>query len=630
MLGLTVGAFADLTIVKEGKPNARIVVGNDSTHISRYAAKELSDFVEKSTGAELEIVDQLGTDGLVNIVVGPGRIADSLGVTTEGLTRDANRFVAKDNHIVILGIDDKKQDIAYKLTRYSVWCMTYEIGTLFGVYEFLETFIGIRWYMHMPIGEVVPKFPTLTIPEYDHVDTPRKLGRHVGMYKSLETIQEQKDNKYSLSYGGFGRTFRSGEERVHLRNTFAARLRHNTVAVRIHTMHQLVSPKTYLESHPEYFALDGKGGRIVKGAHTQHCFSQEAMIDKIARDAEAFFKGEDAKPRGFRAWGYVAYESPWGKAFHLLQGDGWKPCHCGACKKATDNAVDRGLSYKELNAAYAPQLWNAWIKIANHVKKVDPDGIVIVYVYGPTKTFPKNIEKLPDNMALELAHSGPYQEYDEKTAVKQHEEVKRWASLLTSPQRMRMHTYVTRIRYNDRYRRRLPRAIVGSIPRTIAKYAKRYRDLGYGNYMYEGHHSIAYEHINDYFYYKFLWNPDLDPETVLQEYYDKFYGPASGPMGEFWNETERQFWDTRSITVETPMGPEVRVRSWKDLWDNVYSEDTIDRWGEYFEEALVLAKPDKDPAYLERVEFMKANVYDFIAAERDDFYNGDGGKRERK
>lgn len=143
-------------------------------------------------------------------------------------------------------------------------------------------------------------------------------------------------------------------------------------------------------------------------------------------------------------------------------------------------------------------------------------------------------------------------------------------------------------------------------------------------------HSFAYEHINDYVYYKFLWNPDQDVEGVLQEYHDTFYGPASAPMGKFWNETERKFWETRSRTVETPMGPEVRVPSWKELWDNVYSEETVKRWQGYFEEALDLATAAKDPLCLERVKFMKVNVMDFIVNEREDFYNGTGAKRERK
>jgi len=395
-------------------------------------------------------------------------------------------------------------------------------------------------------------------------------------------------------------------------------------------MHHLVSPEQYLESNPEWFALSAKGKRIVRGGHTQNCFSQKSMIDKICADAEAFFKGGDAKERGFRSWGYVGYESPWGKAFHLLQGDGWQPCHCEACKKATDYAVGKSLNYKDLNRIYAPMLWDAWIKVAEHVKGVDPKGVVIVYVYGPTKHWPEHLEKLPDNVAIELAHGGPYPEYDEEQSKKQHDEVMAWANRLSDSTRMRFHIYPTRIRWNDRYRNRLPRAILGNVPRTFAKYIRKYKDLGFGNYMCEGGHSFAYEHINDYVYYKLLWNPDQDVEEMLQEYYDKFYGPASAPMATFWNETEQKFWETRSRTVETPMGPEVRVPSWKELWDNVYGEETVNRWQSYFAEALGLATAAKDPIYLDRVKFMRVNVMDFIASERDDFYGGPGAERERK
>ena len=36
-------------------------------------------------------------------------------------------------------------------------------GTHYGVSEFLERFVGVRWLMPGPLGEVVPKQPTLRI-----------------------------------------------------------------------------------------------------------------------------------------------------------------------------------------------------------------------------------------------------------------------------------------------------------------------------------------------------------------------------------------------------------------------------------------------------------------------------------
>ena len=32
-----------------------------------------------------------------------------------------------------------------------------------------------------------------------------------------------------------------------------------------------------------------------------------------------------------------------------------------------------------------------------------------------------------------------------------------------------------------------------------------------------------------------LWNPDEDVDALLADFYERFYGPAAKPMGEYWN-----------------------------------------------------------------------------------------------
>jgi hypothetical protein len=612
-----------LVIVEEGRPKARIVTGADATPTAKFAARELQRYVEKSTGAKLPITNQRSRDGMVDIVIGAGQIATQLGVTTTGLTRDAFRIKTVGNTIVIVGRDDPRQDPAKCMGKLSTWAMSFEHATVFGVYEFLERFLGVRWYTFLPIGEVVPKHRTIAIPPLDVLEIPKKLARHASTLKSLETVQEGKEAGYKLGYGTIDMKLKAGEDRVRRRNQFSLRARHNTVLVRIHTMHQIVSPRRYAEPHPEFFALTKGGKRLSqlksgggsKGA--QHCFSQPQMADIIADEAIAFFRGETAKARGFRNWAYFAYNSPWGNAFHLLQSDGFRPCHCDACRKATNNAVDRIKDRGQLQLAYGRLIWNFWIRIAEKVKREAPEGTIIIYVYGPTKAFPEHIRKLPDNVAIELATAGPYRELGTpESAEAQLKDVEKWADLLSSRDRMRLHIYVTGVRWNDKPRKRAPRAFCGSIPRAMAAYCKRFRDVGIGSYMYEGAHSVAYEHLNDYVFYKFHWNPDLDIEAVLRDYYQKCYGPAAVPMGKFWDEIEAKFPTYRGRVVDTGMGPEKLPRTKESLWTDVYDAPTLARWTAYFSEAVRLASGSDDPMHLTRVQFMKENVLDFIVSER--------------
>ncbi|MBN1673634.1 MAG: hypothetical protein JXR37_21485 [Kiritimatiellae bacterium] len=69
----------------------------------------MQSYIEKSTGAKLPIRSQLENDGRPEIVVGAGRIAAGLGVTSEGLGHDAFFIRTVGNRLVILGRDDPRR-----------------------------------------------------------------------------------------------------------------------------------------------------------------------------------------------------------------------------------------------------------------------------------------------------------------------------------------------------------------------------------------------------------------------------------------------------------------------------------------------------------------------------------------
>ena len=40
--------------------------------------------------------------------------------------------------------------------------------------------------------------------------------------------------------------------------------------------------------------------------------------------------------------------------------------------------------------------------------------------------------------------------------------------------------------------------------------------------------------LNYYVAAKLCWNADLDADALLDDYFDGFYGPAAGPMGDYF------------------------------------------------------------------------------------------------
>ncbi|MCD6360683.1 MAG: DUF4838 domain-containing protein, partial [Armatimonadetes bacterium] len=70
--------------------------------------------------------------------------------------------------------------------------------------------------------------------------------------------------------------------------------------------------------------------------------------------------------------------------------------------------------------------------------------------------------------------------------------------------------------------------------------------------------------LNYYLAAKLVWNPDLNPDELLDDYFDKFYGVASAPMRRYFDTLERAMTDWNGCssyglhgTAHAPMAPKV-------------------------------------------------------------------------
>jgi len=63
---------------------------------------------------------------------------------------------------------------------------------------------------------------------------------------------------------------------------------------------------------------------------------------------------------------------------------------------------------------------------------------------------------------------------------------------------------------------------------------QHYRKAGILGVNTESRNAIATIFLNLYFRGQLMWNPDADVDALLAEFYPKFFGPAAGPMREYW------------------------------------------------------------------------------------------------
>ena len=154
-----------LVLAVAGVPKVEIVVGRKPSPVVAFAADELRTFLGQAIGGAVAVVPE-PTGPLTTILVGAQDGPAAVSVDVAALPRDAFVIKAGDNRIVIAGRDDPRVDPRRDLRG------TYERATLFGVYEFLERFVGVRFYFPGPVGTVVPRRPDLQIPGIDLYEEP--------------------------------------------------------------------------------------------------------------------------------------------------------------------------------------------------------------------------------------------------------------------------------------------------------------------------------------------------------------------------------------------------------------------------------------------------------------------------
>lgn len=140
LIATAVLAQPSIEIVRDGRPLATVVVAQDAPEQVSAAAELLVSYIERSTGAAIPVANEAPAGG-VAIHVGKTPRAEAAGIDQSDLDTDGFDIAFPDEStIVILGAGE--------------W------GTEFGVCEFLERYVGVRWVMPGPDGTRRSSSPT--------------------------------------------------------------------------------------------------------------------------------------------------------------------------------------------------------------------------------------------------------------------------------------------------------------------------------------------------------------------------------------------------------------------------------------------------------------------------------------
>jgi hypothetical protein len=400
-------------------------------------------------------------------------------------------------------------------------------GTLYGVYELLERFGGCRWYASW--HSVIPRLEALRVPaDLDETQKPAFALREPFWFDMFDgdLAARNKVNgnamRLSAKHGGHSHRFGGGLGSCH---TFDA----------------LCPPELYFDAHPEYFSEIS--GRRQK-EHTQLCLTNPDVLRIVTSNVLARIR-----------------KDPGADFYGVSQNDWYNFCTCPACK-ALDDA-------EESHAGTMIAFVN---KIAEAVEKEHSDVIIETLAYQYTRKPPKTVRPrhnvMPCLCTIECDFSQPLDISGYEQNRKFVDDIRAWHAI---SRRLYLWDYTTNFR-----------TYAGPFPNVLALQgnARFFRDNGvdylFEQGAYQGRHGDFAE-LKAWLLAKWLWNPDLPQEALLQDFFAGYYGAAAPLARQYFNEVHafygastnaplRIFDDVKNATI-----PDAFYARSADLWQRAES-----------------------------------------------------------
>lgn len=508
---------AEKPIVEKGQPKAEIVIAEKPPRTVKLAAEELQSHIEKISGAKLPIVTK-PSKNLLHLYVGSSPSTDKLGVDDKGLENGAFRLKTVKDGLVLLGHDEDytpKQPHTMSGGRkgperervYSEWdelsgglygnprasrgrsrskkmdLWAYDEGGSFNaVCEFLRR-LGVRWYMAGDLGTIIPTLETIPLPDVDETVKPAFDWRQCAfaIYFSSPPSDILWYRRQGFNYGD------------------------KTIGHYSHGLRDVIARDELKEIHPEYYALV-RGNRLTDRAHA--CLSSPEL-----RDAAV----------GFARGMYDVYDLP---MVSMMPQDGFQFCECQYCQgKDTPERGREGI--------HSDYVWGFVNDVASELYKTHPDRGVNCLAYGTYDEPPAKIDHLSPNVAVGIVHGRGKYFNDPETRKKTLALRDRWKKKTDHPFWTWEHyPFTHRSTFTPFY---FPHSIADGIKSENGEFFGEFIEAPIGPFKERGHalHTPGFSHLNFYVTGRCQWDPNLDIDALLDEYYQKFYGPAAEEMKAF-------------------------------------------------------------------------------------------------
>ena len=554
----------DNYIAINGQTDYTIVVPANTSNTTLLAVEELNLFMEKSAGVTFKTILDIGVTVDENskyIVIGNTTVTKEAGITLDYNTYGNDGYIVKTiGKTVFLG-------------GYS------GNGDVFAVYEFLKHTINYQYFTLLTMNYDVN--PIVKLYDFDIVEIPDFAQRIVGTtgwasgYYAETTVKRNRNDLTDEAFlhpsqlNGYG----------HFHNT-----------------QYWLPASSYADAHPEWYSSDrNEFCYTAHGDEEEYNAMQDELIQRIVLAC--------------KRW-------PSTTNVNITHNDYGYKCSCETCREelAKCNQSYSGMIIKFMNDL--EEKLNAYMATNNDGLPRDRTFTIQFFAYSFTIVPPVEYEteqKMVDGQT-EIVYvqpkkdsNGNYillgEEYkcnpnvhvwfaplsaqfvdalDHETNAQQYEQYRAW---LTVADTVDFWVYGANFQNNL-----APYIGINGFVENVRLFAKDGND---GLILFEQEHSavgIGFFKLQGYIASNIAWNINYDVPTLMDNYFDGVFGPASKIMREYYDDFTAYFYAMMESGV---MGKDVYAISQNASIKNIFTQSVCEKWENYTKLAMAEIEPLK-------------------------------------
>ena len=593
LAGLTCLGAGTFAIATDGRPSAEIVIGGKPVKTARFAAAELQHVIELVTGAKLPVVARPSRNGGA-IFVGCGTDETFAGEEYAVRFRDGN-FYLRGHDAEEFGSVDYAREETFPDLNY-----TYH-STLYAVYDFLESYCGVRFYDFGDDGIAFRAKPTLkVVPSADFRREP-KMDALRRLYFDKPADASRRDQVLLR--------FRWRQ------NVLFGEVNHSVMGIWYRYYKRSVrhpQADCFIESRPEYFAAGYKGKNAPSSIRAldypgdpdvppQLCTSAEGPVDYFADEAIRLSRGETV-PCTMAAYARPVKGQPY--YYPVQEDDSGSWCLCDRCKN--DSRLKSYL-FRHFD-------WTS--RIARRIAERDPAVGVSTLAYSGTMQYPEGVDLAP-NLSVQLCVA-PQSWFHPNVYAWQHGAYRDWVSHEAARRPVTLWLYLLNPWAEAQNPHCYDKFFPVVYPHHMGAYAKEFVRDGIRGVFVET--APQYHMLELYLLTKVADRDETDPEAAIAEHFDLFYGAAGKAMRLFCDTLEAESYDIRNYSENVrKMAPKnsyvYSLHPEKDNWF-LGSRERVDRLDRLFRAAESAAVT---PQEKRRVARYRTRIWDSAVQGRKEF-----------